>query len=101
MAKVSMIQRELKRARIVQKYAKKRAALKSIINSPESSFEERMAAVDKLQKQPRNASPSRLHNRCELTGRPKGYYRKFSLGRNKLREHAMQGNIPGLVKASW
>jgi len=101
MAKVSMIQREIKRARIVQKYAKKRAALKSIINNSESSFEERMEAVDKLQRQPRNASPSRLHNRCELTGRPKGYYRKFSLGRNKLREHAMQGNIPGLVKASW
>jgi small subunit ribosomal protein S14 len=101
MAKVSMIQREIKRARIVQKYAKKRAALKSIINNPESSFEERMEAVNKLQRQPRNASPSRLHNRCELTGRPKGYYRKFSLGRNKLREHAMQGNIPGLVKASW
>ncbi len=96
-----MIQRERKRERTVRKYAKKRAELKAIINNPESSFEERMEAGNKLQRQPRNASRSRLHNRCELTGRPKGYYRKFTLGRNKLRELAMQGNIPGLVKASW
>jgi len=96
-----MIQRERKRERTVRKYAKKRAELKSIIANPNSSFEERMEAGEKLQRQPRNASPSRLHNRCEITGRPKGYYRKFTLGRNKLRELAMQGHIPGLVKASW
>jgi len=96
-----MIQRERKRERTVRKYAKKRAELKLIINNPQSSFEERMEAGGKLQRQPRNASRSRLHNRCEMTGRPKGYYRKFTLGRNKLRELAMQGHIPGLVKASW
>ena len=101
MAKVSMIQRERKRERTVRRYAKKRAELKVIINSPQTSFDERMEASDKLQKQPRNASSSRLHNRCKMTGRPKGYYRKFTLGRNKLRELAMQGHIPGLVKASW
>lgn len=101
MAKVSMLQRERKRERTVRKYAKKRNELKAIISSPQSSFEERMEAVDKLQKQPRNASPCRQRNRCALTGRPKGYYRKFTLGRNKLRELAMQGNVPGLVKASW
>jgi small subunit ribosomal protein S14 len=101
MAKVSMIQRERKRERTVRKFAKKRAELKAVISNPQASFEERMAAVDKLQKQPRNASPCRMHNRCALTGRPKGYYRKFTLGRNKLRELAMQGNVPGLVKASW
>jgi len=101
MAKVSMIQRERKRERTVRKYAKKRAVLKAIINNPQASFDERMEASDKLQKQPRNASPSRLHNRCKMTGRPKGYYRKFTLGRNKFRELAMQGHIPGLVKASW
>ncbi len=96
-----MIQRERKREQTVRKYAKKRTELKAIINNPQASFEERMAAGEKLQKQPRNASPCRQHNRCVLTGRPKGYYRKFTLGRNKLRELAMQGNIPGLVKASW
>lgn len=101
MAKTSMVQRELKRVRTVAKYAEKRKALKAIINDPNSSFEERMEASDKLQKQPRNASPARLRNRCALTGRPHGYYRKFGLGRNKLRELAMRGDIPGLVKASW
>lgn len=101
MAKVSMIQRERKRERTVLKYAHKRAQLKAIISNTQSSFEERMDAVEKMQKLPRDASPCRLRNRCGLTGRPKGYYRKFTLGRNKLRELAMQGNIPGLAKASW
>ncbi len=101
MAKKSMVQRELKRVRTVNKYAEKRKALKAIIASPNSSFEERMEAAEKLQKLPRNASPVRLRNRCALTGRPHGYYRKFGLGRNKLRELAMRGDVPGLVKASW
>lgn len=101
MAKTSMVQRELKRIRTVAKYAEKRKALKAIINDANSSFEERMEAADKLQKQPRNASPARLRNRCSMTGRPHGYYRKFGLSRNKLRELAMRGDIPGLSKASW
>jgi small subunit ribosomal protein S14 len=85
----------------VQRFAKKRAELKKIISSVSSSDEERVAAMAKLHKLPRNASPSRLRNRCAITGRPKGFYRKFGLGRNKLREETMQGNIPGLRKASW
>lgn len=101
MAKVCMINREIKRQRTVQKYAAKRAALKAIINSPKSTDEERMDAVRKLQMQPRDASPSRMRNRCRLTGRPHGFYRKFGLSRNKLRETAMRGDIPGLHKASW
>jgi small subunit ribosomal protein S14 len=101
MAKVSMMQRELKREKLVKKYAAKRAELKAIIANEELDFEERMLAVDKLQKLPRDSSPSRQRNRCGLTGRPHGFYRKFGLARNKLREHAMLGNIPGLVKASW
>jgi small subunit ribosomal protein S14 len=101
MAKKSMVQRELKRAKLVARYAEKRARLKEIIRSPESSDEERAEALSKLQALPRNASPVRLRNRCSVTGRPKGYYRKFGLGRNKLREAAMSGEIPGLSKASW
>ena len=101
MAKKSMIARENKRTRTVEKYATKRAELKKVINSKTASPEERMAAVQTLQKMPRNASPSRQHNRCSLTGRPHGYYRKFGLCRNKLREAAMRGDIPGLVMASW
>jgi len=101
MAKVSMIQREEKRAQMAAKYAKKRAELKKTIKSPDATFDERMAAVEKLQKLPRNASPVRRQNRCRVTGRPQGYYRKFGLGRNKLREHTMQGDVPGLRKASW
>lgn len=101
MAKISMVQREKKRTRVVQKYAKKRAELKAIIKSASSSYEEREAALLQLQRLPRNASPCRHRNRCKLTGRPHGYYRKFGLGRNKLREAAMRGDIPGLVKASW
>jgi len=101
MAKVSMMQRELKREKLVKKYAAKRAELKAIIANEEIDFEERMAAVDKLQKLPRDSSKSRQRKRCGITGRPHGYYRKFGLARNKVREHAMLGDIPGLVKASW
>lgn len=101
MAKKSMLERERKRAKVVQRYAKKRAEIKKIIASASSSDGERAEAMARLQKLPRNASPSRLRNRCAITGRPKGYYRKFGLSRNKLREETMQGNIPGLSKASW
>jgi small subunit ribosomal protein S14 len=101
MAKKSMLERERKREKVVQRFAKKRAELKKIISSASSSDEERSEALQKLQKLPRNASPSRLRNRCAITGRPNGYYRKFGLGRNKLREETMKGNIPGLSKASW
>lgn len=101
MAKLSLINREAKRGRLVKKYAAKRAALKAIIKDPNASVEDRRDAVEKLQDLPRNASPCRLRNRCRATGRPKGFYRKFGLGRNKLREAAMRGDVPGLVKASW
>ena len=101
MAKKSMIAREKKRARKVAKYTAKREALKAVIKNPNSSFEEIEQANLKLQKLPRDASSSRQHNRCRVTGRPHGYYRKFGLCRNKLREAAMRGDIPGLVKASW
>lgn len=101
MAKLSMIEREKKRSRIVKKYAAKRAALKAMIQNMDNTPEERQEARLKLQKLPRNASPTRQRNRCRLTGRPHGYYRKFGLGRNKLREAAMRGDIPGLVMASW
>ena len=101
MAKKSMIAREVKRQKAVNRFAAKRAELKKIITSVHSSDDERREAVLKLQKMPRDASPSRLTNRCSLSGRPKGYYRKFGLSRNKLREQTMSGNIPGLGKASW
>jgi small subunit ribosomal protein S14 len=101
MAKKSMVLRERKRLRIVQRYAKKRAELKEIIRSPLSSDEQREQALYKLQTLPRDANPIRLRNRCAITGRPKGFFRKFGLARNKLREQAMAGNIPGLGKASW
>ena len=101
MAKTSMIEREKKRAQTVARYAKKRAALKAVINDHNASDEERWAAQIKLQQQPRDASPSRQRRRCGLTGRPHGVYRKFGLGRNKLRESAMRGDVPGLVMASW
>ena len=101
MAKLSLINREAKRMRIVQKYASKRAELKARIKDQSLSVEERMEAMRKLQRLPRDANPVRLRNRCRITGRPHGYYRKFGLGRNKLREAAMQGDVPGLVKASW
>lgn len=101
MAKNSMVQRELKRSRLVAKYAEKRSELKAIIKSGDASYEEKMAAVEKLQKLPRDSSPVRRQNRCRVTGRPHGVYRKFGLCRNKIREAAMRGDIPGLVKASW
>ena len=101
MAKLSMVARETKRTKLVRKYAAKREALKAVIRNPESTPEERMQASEKLQQQPRDASPVRQRNRCRVTGRPRGYYRKFGLGRNKLREAAMKGMIPGLTKSSW
>lgn len=101
MAKQSMKNRELKRQKTVARYAKKRAELKALIANPTTSDETRWEAQIALQKQPRDASSSRLRNRCRITGRPHGVYRKFGLGRNKLREAAMRGDVPGLVKASW
>ena len=101
MAKTSMIEREKKRMKTVKKYEAKRAELKAIIKSPDSSFEERMEAQTKLQKLPRDASPARVQRRCRLTGRPHAVYRKFGLCRNKLREHTMRGDVPGLRKGSW
>lgn len=101
MAKTSMVNRERKRRRLVERYTKKRVELKEIIKDMSLTKEERQEARIKLNKLPRDSSPARLTNRCSLTGRPKGYYRKFGLGRNKLREAAMRGDIPGLVKASW
>ena len=101
MAKTSMVNRDIKRAKLSKKYAAKRAALKKTISSPGASYEEKMEAVIKLQKLPRDSSPSRQRNRCELSGRPRGVYRKFGLGRNKLREATMRGDVPGLRKASW
>ena len=101
MAKKSMIQRELKRAKLVARQAEKRAKLKAIVRNVNSTDEERQAAQDKLNKLPRDGSPTRMRSRCAITGRPHGVYRKFGLGRNKLREAAMNGEIPGLTKASW
>lgn len=101
MAKQSMIAREKKRAAMAKKFAAKRAALKAIIRDPNVSDDEKWNAQIKLQKMPRDASPCRQRNRCQVTGRPHGVYRKFGLCRNKLREAAMRGDVPGLVKASW
>ena len=101
MAKKSMIAREAKRTKLVRQYADKRKALKASIISEETSYEDKMAAVTALAKLPRDSSPARQRNRCRITGRPHGYYRKFGLSRNKLREAAMRGDVPGLVKASW
>jgi len=101
MAKKSMMERELKREKLVQRHAAKRVELKKIIRNLNSSDEERAAAVAKLSALPRDSSPSRQRNRCAITGRPHGFYRKFGLARNKLREAAMNGEIPGLTKASW
>lgn len=101
MAKTSMINREAKRTKLVAKFATKRDELKKVIVSPHSSYEERMDAVTRLNKLPRDSSPVRQRSRCELSGRARGVYRKFGLGRNKLREATMRGDVPGLRKASW
>lgn len=101
MAKKSMIAREQKRTRTVAKYAVKRAELKAIIVDPQASDEQKWDAQVALQKLPRDASPVRQRRRCQITGRPHGVYRKFGLCRNKLREAAMRGDVPGLVKSSW
>jgi small subunit ribosomal protein S14 len=101
MAKLSLINRDQKRRALVKKYAKKREALLAIVNNARASDEDRMEARRQLQLLPRNANPTRLRNRCVITGRPRGYFRKFGLGRNKLRDYAMRGEIPGIVKASW
>lgn len=101
MAKKSMIAREKKRTRTVAKYAAKRAELKAVLQSSSASDDDKWEAQIKLQKLPRNASPVRQQRRCQITGRPHGVYRKFGLCRNKLREAAMRGDVPGLVKASW
>jgi small subunit ribosomal protein S14 len=100
-AKVALIERELKREKLVAKYAKKYAELKAISNNAKLSDDERMAARLELQKLPRNAYPTRQRNRCEITGRPRGTFRQFGLGRAKVREMAFDGNIPGITKASW
>ena len=101
MAKLSLINREVKRVKLAQKFAKKREALTAIINDQSKSEDERYAACLKLQQLPRNSNPTRQRNRCAITGRPRGVFRKFGLGRNKIRELAMRGEIPGVVKASW
>jgi len=101
MAKTAVINRDLNRRKTVKKFAKKRAELISTINNSKYSEEDRMAARLKLQQLPRDASPTRLRNRCRLTGRPRGVFSKFGLARNKLREFAMRGEVPGVVKASW
>ena len=101
MAKSCMVNREIKRIRLVSKFSAKRSELKAVIKNISLSEDERKDAREKLNKMPRDASPIRIRNRCNITGRAHGYYRKFGLGRNKLREAAMRGDIPGLVKASW
>ena len=101
MAKTSMVNRDIKRKKLVKKFATRRAELKATIVSEAASFEEKMDAVTKLQKLPRDSSPSRVRNRCALSGRSRGVYAKFGLGRNKLREATMRGDVPGLRKASW
>ncbi|MDC3067160.1 30S ribosomal protein S14 [Pseudomonadota bacterium] len=101
MAKAAMVNRNKKRQKLTVKYTEKRRQLKTIISDVNKSFEEKEEARVQLQKLPRDSSPSRIRNRCSLTGRPHGFYRKFGLSRNELRRLAMEGHIPGLVKASW
>ncbi|OHV11526.1 30S ribosomal protein S14 [Kushneria phosphatilytica] len=101
MAKKSMVQRELKRDELIKKYAARRAELKAIIHDVNTTEEDRFEAQLQLQKLPRDSSPVRRRNRCRITGRPHGYYNKFGLARNKLREAAMRGDVPGLTKSSW
>lgn len=101
MARLSVVLREQKRRQAVEKFKARRAALLEVLRDAKTSDEDREAARAKLQKLPRDASPTRLRNRCALTGRPRGVYRKFGLARNKLRELAMRGEVPGVIKASW
>jgi small subunit ribosomal protein S14 len=101
MSKLSLINRNEKRKKLVAKYAKRRDALEAIVHNMKMSDDDRMAARLKLQALPRNAHPTRVRNRCALTGRPRGVYSKFGLGRNKLRDYVMRGEVPGVVKASW
>ena len=101
MAKLSLINRDIKRAKLAAKFAAKRAALKAIIDDTSKTDEERYEARLKLQELPRNANPTRQRNRCAVTGRPRGVFRKFGLARHKVREYAMRGEIPGITKASW
>ena len=101
MAKMSMLQREKKRTKLVERDFEKRAKLRAVLKNQEASFEDKMEAQRTMQMLPRDSSPSRRRNRCRITGRPHGYYRKFGLSRNKLREAMMRGDIPGLTKASW
>lgn len=101
MAKLALINREKKRAKLVAKFAVKRAELEAVVDNAKLSDEERMAARLRLQQFPRNANPTRQRNRCSLTGRPRGVFRKFGLCRNKLREIAFRGEVPGMTKASW
>jgi len=101
MAKLAVINRNEKRKKLVAKYSKRRAALEAIVDNARASDEERFAARLKLQQLPRNANPTRVRNRCSLTGRPRGVYSKFGLGRSKLRDYIMRGEVPGVVKASW
>ena len=101
MAKISLVNREEKRRAVVKKYAGKRAELMAVIQDGKASEDDKAAAREKLQALPRNSSPVRLRNRCALTGRPRGFFRKFGLARNKVREIAMRGEIPGLTMASW
>lgn len=101
MAKKSMLAREVKRQKLCKRYSEKRTLLKKRVIDPDLSMEERLEAVMDLQKLPRDSNPNRQRNRCALTGRPRGYYRRFGLGRNKLREVIMKGEAPGATKASW
>ena len=101
MAKTALIQRELKREKLVAQYAKKYEELKAVINDAKKGDDERMQARLALQKLPRNANPTRQRNRCEMTGRPRGTFRQFGLARAKIREMAFKGDIPGIIKASW
>lgn len=101
MAKKSMLERDKRRRKLAEKYATRRAELKNVIKHPDTPDEARIEAIAKLNALPRNSSPIRQRNRCRISGRPHGYYRKFGLARNMLRQAAMRGDIPGLVKASW
>jgi small subunit ribosomal protein S14 len=101
MAKLSMIQREIKREKLIKKHSKKRSALKDIIKDPNTKYKDKLKAMADLTSLPRDSSPIRARNRCSVTGRPHGFYRKFGLSRNKLREQAMSANVPGLTKSSW